>query len=47
MNWRCLDGFSDFVVIGKPIDPAGRDVQSLTNEVETWIEQEVERLGRP
>jgi len=35
------------VSVGKPIDTAGRDVQSLTSEVETWIEQEVERLGRP
>jgi 1-acyl-sn-glycerol-3-phosphate acyltransferase len=35
------------VSIGKPIDPAGRDVQSLTSEVETWIENEVARLGPP
>ena len=35
------------VSIGRPIDTAGRDVQSLTSEVETWIEREVERLGRP
>ena len=33
--------------IGKPIHPAGRDVQSLTTEVETWIENEVARLGPP
>jgi len=35
------------VSIGEPIDPAGRDVQSLTSEVETWIENEVARLGPP
>jgi len=35
------------VSIGKPIDPAGRDVQSLTSEVETWVENEVARLGPP
>jgi 1-acyl-sn-glycerol-3-phosphate acyltransferase len=35
------------VSIGRPIHPAGRDVQSLTTEVETWIENEVARLGPP
>jgi hypothetical protein len=35
------------VSIGKPIDTVGRDVQSLPSEVETWIENEVARLGPP
>ncbi len=35
------------VSIGTPIAPAGRDVAGLTGEVETWIEDEVARLGIP
>jgi 1-acyl-sn-glycerol-3-phosphate acyltransferase len=35
------------ISIGEPIDPAGRDVQALSNEVENWIENEVSRLGVP
>jgi 1-acyl-sn-glycerol-3-phosphate acyltransferase len=33
--------------IGKSIEPAGKDMQQLINEVETWIENEVARLGQP
>jgi 1-acyl-sn-glycerol-3-phosphate acyltransferase len=35
------------VSIGPPIRPEGKDMQRLTNEVETWIEEEVARLGNP
>jgi len=35
------------VSIGVPIQPAGKDMQRLTSEVETWIEGEVARLGNP
>lgn len=35
------------VSIGPPIEAAGRDVQRLMNEVESWIENEVARLGDP
>ncbi|MDR1529300.1 MAG: 1-acyl-sn-glycerol-3-phosphate acyltransferase [Burkholderiales bacterium] len=31
--------------IGKPISPDGKEPQQLMNEVETWIEAEVKRLG--
>jgi 1-acyl-sn-glycerol-3-phosphate acyltransferase len=33
--------------IGAPIAPAGRDAGTLTRVVETWIEDEVARLGAP
>ncbi|STR45094.1 lysophospholipid acyltransferase family protein [Iodobacter fluviatilis] len=33
------------MVIGKPIEPAGRSPQELTQEVETWIENEIQRFG--
>ena len=35
------------VSIGPPIPSTGKDMQSLTSEVETWIENEVARLGNP
>jgi 1-acyl-sn-glycerol-3-phosphate acyltransferase len=35
------------VSIGAPIPSAGKDMQTLTSEVETWIENEVARLGNP
>ena len=35
------------ISFGKPIAPDGKDPQALTNEVETWIESEVARLGVP
>jgi len=35
------------VSIGPPIRPEGKNMQRLTNEVETWIEDEVARLGNP
>jgi len=35
------------MTIGKPILPAGKDPATLTQEVEAWIEAEVERLGVP
>jgi 1-acyl-sn-glycerol-3-phosphate acyltransferase len=35
------------ISIGKPILPDGKDVQALIQEVETWIETEVSRLGLP
>jgi 1-acyl-sn-glycerol-3-phosphate acyltransferase len=35
------------ISFGKPITPAGKTAQALTNEVETWIEDEVARLGKP
>jgi 1-acyl-sn-glycerol-3-phosphate acyltransferase len=33
--------------IGKPIAPVGREPGELTREVESWIEGEVARIGRP
>jgi 1-acyl-sn-glycerol-3-phosphate acyltransferase len=33
--------------IGAPIAPDGRDIATLTRDVETWIEDEVARLGVP
>jgi 1-acyl-sn-glycerol-3-phosphate acyltransferase len=33
--------------IGAPIAPEGRDIATLTREVETWIEDEVARIGVP
>jgi len=35
------------VSIGPSIPSAGKDMQTLTSEVETWIENEVARLGSP
>ncbi len=35
------------VSIGPPIGIEGKDMQQLTNEVESWIEDEVARLGNP
>ncbi|TMH35285.1 MAG: 1-acyl-sn-glycerol-3-phosphate acyltransferase [Betaproteobacteria bacterium] len=35
------------VSIGPTISPEGKDMQQLTTEVETWIENEVARLGNP
>lgn len=35
------------VSIGPPIRPEGKDMQRLMNDVETWIENEVARLGNP
>lgn len=35
------------VSIGKPIQPEGNDMQSLTDRLEDWIEGEVARLGNP
>jgi len=35
------------VSIGKPIHPEGNDMQSLTDRIEDWIENEVARLGSP
>jgi 1-acyl-sn-glycerol-3-phosphate acyltransferase len=35
------------VSIGKPIRPDSADMQSLTNQIEQWIENEVARLGNP
>jgi hypothetical protein len=35
------------ISIGPAIAPAGRDPIALTQEVERWIEGEVERLGVP
>ena len=33
------------VVIGKPIDSAGREPDSLNNEVEEWIEMQMKRIS--
>ena len=33
--------------IGAPISTDGKDLQRLMNEVESWIENEVARLGNP
>jgi 1-acyl-sn-glycerol-3-phosphate acyltransferase len=33
--------------VGEPISTAGRDAQSISAEVENWIESEVSRLGVP
>ena len=35
------------VSIGRPVSPKDKDVQQLMTEVETWIENEVARLGNP
>ena len=35
------------ISFGPPIAAAGKDAQRLTAEVETWIEDEVARLGVP
>ena len=35
------------VSISPTISPEGKDMQQLTTEVETWIENEVARLGNP
>ena len=35
------------MTIGAPISPVGKDPAALTREVETWIENEVARLGVP
>jgi len=35
------------ISFGLPIAPEGKDAQTLTREVETWIEAEVARLGDP
>jgi 1-acyl-sn-glycerol-3-phosphate acyltransferase len=35
------------VSIGPPIRPVGDDMQRLIGEVESWIENEVARLGNP
>jgi 1-acyl-sn-glycerol-3-phosphate acyltransferase len=35
------------ISFGTPIAPDGKDPQQLTTEVETWIEGEVARLGKP
>ena len=33
--------------IGAPVSSDGKDLQRLMNEVESWIENEVARLGNP
>jgi 1-acyl-sn-glycerol-3-phosphate acyltransferase len=35
------------ISFGPPIRPNGKDPQALTAEIESWIETEVARLGRP
>jgi 1-acyl-sn-glycerol-3-phosphate acyltransferase len=35
------------ISIGRPVSPEGKHVQQLMTEVETWIENEVARLGNP
>jgi 1-acyl-sn-glycerol-3-phosphate acyltransferase len=35
------------ISFGPPIAPEGKDAQQLTSAVETWIEAEVARLGKP
>jgi 1-acyl-sn-glycerol-3-phosphate acyltransferase len=35
------------VSFGQPIAPDGKTISALTSEVETWIENEVERIGKP
>jgi 1-acyl-sn-glycerol-3-phosphate acyltransferase len=35
------------ISFGRPIVPNGKTIQALTSEVETWIENEVARLGVP
>ena len=31
-------------VIGKPVDPSGRDLRELNTEIQQWIEAEVARI---
>jgi 1-acyl-sn-glycerol-3-phosphate acyltransferase len=35
------------MVIGKPIDPAGRDPRELNQEIQDWVEAEVAKLPAP
>jgi 1-acyl-sn-glycerol-3-phosphate acyltransferase len=35
------------MTVGAPISPAGKDVATLSQEIEAWIEGEVARLGVP
>ena len=35
------------LVIGDPIDPAGRDARQLNDEVQSWVEAEIARLHPP
>ena len=35
------------MTIGRAISPTGKDAAALTQEVESWIEGEVARLGVP
>ena len=35
------------MTIGAPISPEGKDVATLSREIESWIEAEVARLGVP
>jgi 1-acyl-sn-glycerol-3-phosphate acyltransferase len=35
------------VSIGTPIPSVGKDMQTLTSEIESWVENEVARLGNP
>jgi 1-acyl-sn-glycerol-3-phosphate acyltransferase len=35
------------MTIGAPISPEGKDVATLSREIEAWIEAEVARLGEP
>jgi hypothetical protein len=35
------------ISFGKAISPVGKDVPTLTREIEAWIEDEVARLGVP
>lgn len=44
-NGFCKHAGEITVVIGKPVQPAGRVPEELTAEIEAWIEGEVERIG--
>ena len=35
------------VIIGPPIDPAGRDAREVNEEVQTWIESHVDSAAAP
>jgi 1-acyl-sn-glycerol-3-phosphate acyltransferase len=45
-SWVKWPGTID-VVIGAPIEPAGRDPEELLAQTESWIEAEVERISNP
>lgn len=44
-GWRKRPGTVKFV-IGKPVDPSGRDARQVNEEIQSWVEATVARLRR-